>query len=301
MIPAEPALTDLGTRWRWSLLALALLCVACGRGKTKQQAKDKPSDAGARFDSAAPSPIPPVPRAPSAFKDGGDEAKALADLGALPAWSTILERYRLLARRDQSGLAVGLLVEHEGGLRLVDTREGQGSLSIPVRLPELVKLSPPARVVLWGAWHNSADKTFVWKATRVETLAPSSSAPEFAPGLRGRDKAAPELVQLAGSADRRGGVIAFTVHQRQERMGDGWLISDGPGLPPVARLLLPGERAPYGDQSRVTESERWQLQSSESYWLEIGRFRPASQGALPVYRARTPPFRFSAGKSENSP
>lgn len=158
----------------------------------------------------------------------------------------------------------------------------------------------PARSAL-GRMANRGGWRFCVQASKVQILSAALPAPEFAPGLRARDKPAPPAVQLASSAARSGGAISFTVHQRQLRMGEGWLISDSPGLPPVARLLLPGERAPYGDQSRVTENERWQLQGNHAYWLEIRRFRAASGGALPVYRARTPPFRFSKSKPETPP
>ncbi len=295
----------MGTRpsWRLGLLTLSLLLSACGQKEKKAKSEAPVFDAGLAAQRSVHSKAKPaeIPRAPQVFDDAGDEAKALDAIGALPAWSAVLERYRLLDRRDQSGVVVGLLVRHEGKLHLVDESEGQGSLSIPVRFPGLLKVTTPSRMVLWGAWKNVEAPNFIWEVSRGELLAPADAAPEFAPGLRGRDKKAPEQVQLASSVNRRGGVISFTVHQRQQRIGEGWLISDSPGLPPVARLHLPGERAPYGDQSRVTENERWQLESSESYWLEIGGFRPASEGALPVYRARTPPFRFTPGKIENAP
>lgn len=238
---------------------------------------------------------------PEVFDDGGDEAKALAAREALPAWTGVVERYRLLARRGQSGVLFGLLVEHEGALRLVDESEGLGTLSIPVSLPPRVKLAAPARAVLWGAWHVDEGRQFVWQATRVKTLREARTPPEFAPGLVARDKKPPEPPVLASAVGRGGGRIRFRVSEIQGRVGDGWLIADVLEGPPVARLLLPGEWGSYGDQSRVADSERWELTKGDSYWLEIRRFRPASEGALPVFRARTPPFRYSEPAAESSP
>jgi hypothetical protein len=276
-----------------------LLLAGLGCGEKKPQAGGKMDDA-APAKAPPPAPVEANPQPMQKFRADGDEKVALAALGSLPAWSAVIERHRFLARRDQAGVVHGLLIEHEGQLRLVDESEGQGSLSIPVRLPELVDFEPPQRVVLWGAWHDQ-EKSFQWQATRGELLEPAATAPEFGPGLKARDKEAPEELQLASSVSRKGGAISFTVHQRQDRIGDGWLISDRPGIPPIARLLLPGEREPYGDQSRVTEEERWQLRGNHHYWLEIGRFRPRSDGELPVYKARTPPFRFTPPAPESAP
>lgn len=287
------------------LLAIGLLGLAwagCGRGDWRSVANNKTDDASPVAEPAlVDAAVKPIPVEVQKFAGGDDERNALLALGSLPAWSAVLERYRLLARRDESGLAHGLLVEHEGQLRLVDESEGQGSLSIPVRLPSGVELAPPRRVVLWGAWHSSESGNFVWEATGVETLKPATRLPEFLPGLVARDKEPPEALQLPSAVSRRGGAISFSVHQRQDRIGDGWLISERPGIAPVARLLLPGEREPYGDQSLITESERWQLRGNHQYWLEIGRFRPRADGGLPVYRARTPPFRLAKPTSEISP
>jgi hypothetical protein len=238
---------------------------------------------------------------PKVFDDGGNEPRALGALGALPAWSGVLERHRLLARREQAGILAGLLVEHEGTLHLVDESVGMGTLAIPVELPTSIRLVAPARVLLWGAWHLDQAKHFVWRATRVETLSPLSSTPEFAPGLVPRDKEAPEAPLPVSEVTRKGGRIWFQVHEKQGRVGDGWLVSEGGEGPPVARILLPGEQDSYGDQSRVTDSERWKLKKGHFYWLEIGRFRPPTDGSLPVFRARTPPFRYSEPAVESSP
>lgn len=288
---------------RSGLLLSLVLGFGCGKGDKKPVPKPLGFDAGAQPEAQPKEelPEPLVQRPPESFDDGGDEASALATLEALPAWSAVLERHRLLARRDQSGSVFGLLVEQEGKTRLVDERIGMGSLSIPVVLPEEIELSPPARVLLWGAWHSDDSPDFVWRATQVATLSGKKKAPEFSPGLVARDKEVPEAMVLASAVSRQGGVISFRVHQRPGQVADGWLISDEAGAPPVARLLLPGEQASYGDQSRMTEAERWKLEKGHFYWLEIGRFRQAADGSLPVYHARTPPFRYSPPQDQESP
>jgi hypothetical protein len=284
------------------LLGLLLGC-ACKSGASKSESAPAAFDASV-VPTAIVAPVPEQPEAPmppEVFDDGGDEAKALAALLALPAWTGVVERYRLLARRGQAGILVGLLVEHEGTLRLVDESEGLGTLSIPVTLPTHVRLDAPLRVVLWGAWHVEEGKPFVWAATRVETLRGAATPPEFAPGLVARDLSPSEQPVSASAVGRGGGKIWFRVSEQQGRVGDGWLIADGPEGPPVARLFLPGERGSYGDQSRVVDSERWKLTKGHSYWLEIRRFRPPNEGVLPVFRARTPPFRYTKPADDSAP
>ncbi len=297
------ACSDVLSMRRGLLLGL-LLCFACKPGGTSSETRPTTFDAGAgQTAPVVKEPAEPrlVPTPAVRFDDGGAERKALAAQGALSAWTGVLERYRLLARREETGILVGLLIEQEGMLRLVDESMGMGSLSIPVSLPKNLSLEAPSRVLLWGAWHLDETKNFVWRSTRAETLGPAASPPEFSPGLVARDKKPDGIPVSAGAVSRKGGTIWFQVQQNQGRVGDGWLIFDGSKSPPVARLLLPGERGSYGDQSRVTESERWKLKKGNFYWLDIRRFRPAAEGSLPLFRARTPPFRFQPPAGKSSP
>jgi hypothetical protein len=292
---------------RQCTLASLVVCAAYGCGNTKPAPTRESDDAGAKAVPAEPvKGKPPITaKPPRVFADGGDEDRALLRLRSLPAWSGVLERYRLLARRNQSGVLHGLMVDHEGRWRLVDESEGAGSLSIPVEIPASIKLRPPLRAVLWGAWHMDDAGDFVWRATRVESLSTPRPAPKFSPGLQARDQEVAEevaeAVVPASAVSKRGGGIFFVVVDPPERYGDGWRIADAPGGAPVARLLLPGERPTYGDQTQVTESERWQLTPKSYYWLEIGRFRPPGDGTLPVYHAATPPFAYAPPELESSP
>ena len=227
------------------------------------------------------------------FVTGQDEVRALAKVSAISAWEAVIERYRLLARRQHSGAIHGLLVQSGEHTHLVDLGEGAGTLSVKVELPKELAIELPVRALLWGAWQVS-ESGWIWQVARAQSLPMASPSefqpPEFEPGLLPQDKTPPEALSPASQASRSGGPISFVVQERGAQIGEGWLIADQVGGPPVARLLLPGERSPYGDQSLITEAERWKLLPKRSYWLEIGRFRAAKTNSLPVYHARSVPF-----------
>ena len=82
--------------------------------------------------------------------------------------------------------------------------------------------------------------------------------------------------------------IVFALKQRASRIEDGWMISDVTGGKAVARLLLPGERSPYGGQDLVADEERWKLFRGRRYWVKVSRYRK-TPGQLPVYRAKRLP------------
>lgn len=270
------------------VLCGALLCAACGKSSS-EKSKRVAEDAAAGVQSAVVVTADAAPTLED-FDTGGDEGRALAELEALPAWSAVLERYRLLDRRGQEGVVYGLLAEVDDELRLVDETRGQGALSIPVALP--LEVSPPLRLVLWGAWQVTEDRHWRWQARRMRRLAESGQTPAYQPGLLAREAEPPENLVPASAASRRGGAISFSVLERGSRAGDGWLIADEVRGRPVARLLLPGEEPTYGGQSSVTEAERWVLPRNLRFWIEIGRFRPAQEGRLPTYDARSPPFHY---------
>src|SRR5690606_30832438 len=127
----------------------------------------------------APAPVAPVaiedaaPPAPvvEAFDAGADEAAALRELGARPAWEAVIDRAELLARRGDGGAVVGTLVEGEGGLLLVDDEAGDGALAIRVRAPAGMQVEAPFRALVWGAW-VAEDGRWLWQATRVARLGP---------------------------------------------------------------------------------------------------------------------------------
>ena len=224
---------------------------------------------------------------PFAFEES--EETALQAIGSLSAWDAAIERYRLLARRGQSGAVHGTLVETDDGPMLVDESMGDGALSIAVALLDGLNPQLPMRCVLWGAWKPDATPSWRWHATRLESL---PARPEPVPRverLTPIQSERPADVVFASAASGRGGAISFVVSERSARVGDGWRISDDVGGPQVARLLLPGERETYGDQSELAGDERWKLTKNTRYWVSIRSFRAARPGELPIYWARTAP------------
>jgi hypothetical protein len=277
------------------IIAAAIALCACGKGKENSAASNA-GDSETAMDEM-PTRSSQARRSETAtpqlrqFQHGGDEGAALSAIKSLPAWSAVIERYRLLDRRLQRGSVHGFLLEHEGQLRLVDETTGQGALSIPVAVPDGLVLPLPLRALVWGAWHwEGDDKEWLWRGTSVESLA-AGPPPEFAPGLSPRFRDPPAELAKASTVSRRGGPIVFHVLEASPRAGDGWLISDEIRGPAVARLLLPGEKEPYGDQNTLHESERWQLNDKDLYWVEISRFRPSRGDSLPIYTARSVPYR----------
>ncbi|MCP4447292.1 MAG: hypothetical protein GY811_18380 [Myxococcales bacterium] len=279
---------------RFALLFCAL--VACG--DEQPTAPEKPATLAPVVASPAPAPAPEAPPEPepaleiAAFDTGVDEATSLREIHSLPAWAVALERFRFLARRGQSGPTHGLLIATDDGPRLVDESTGDGALSIAVSLPEGLAPSLPMRAVVWGAWKpHEGEPTWRWHAQRVASLPASARMPSlrvpFEPIMASR----PKRVVLASESSRRGGPISFVIKKRSSRAGDGWLIADNIKAPAIARLLLPGERETYGDQSELASDERWKLKKGTRYWLTIRSFRPDRPGELPVFKARTAPFR----------
>ena len=278
-------------------VSVAALCglLACGDeppAKPERDLEKTPAPAPSEVPEPAPVPAPeptPAPIVLKPFATSGDEDAALREIRSLPAWSAALERYRLLARRGQSGPIHGLIIDSETGMRLVDETTGDGALSIAIALPEGLSLTPPMRAVLWGAWKPEQEPSWRWHATRVASLAPPSEPVTKVAPLEPLLAEMPSDAVLASKAPRRGGTISFVVKKESDRVGDGWLIADDNKGKAVARLLLPGERETYGDQSEIARDERWKLGSNKRYWLTIRSFRSGRLGDLPVFRAKSAP------------
>ncbi len=288
---------------RSRVLGLLVLSAACNEPQDPKRSLPTQREEPASKVVEEPAPQPAdEPAEPRTFDHAGDEGAALSAIGAMPAFSAVRERYRLLKRRSQSGIVHGLVLEGEepGLLRLVDLTTGQGALSIPMHVPDDILVEPAMRVVAWGAWQladstSSQQPEWVWEATRVELL-DVEPGPAFSPGMHAREQAAPAELVPASKASRRGGPIEFVILARPQRANDGWLIADARKGEAVARLLLPGEGESYGDQSKPSESETWQLDVDSSYWLEIARFRAPGGDELPLYQARTVPFHMRSGQ-----
>jgi len=247
----------------------------------------------ARAADAAP-PAPP-PLRPPPLVDAAPAVISLARARGIGAWQAVIERARLLARRDARGVLVGRLGGAAGPYRwLVDEDEGAGMLAIRVDLPPYARaLGPGSLVQVDGAWVVDGARRWVWRATAVglAVTAPAAPPPRFPPGLRVElADQPPDGAVPPSSARRRGGAIVFVVVAPPARAGDGWLIADTPGGPPTAWLRLPGERAIYGGQDLRSPEERWPLRVGERYTVEVLRAgRPRGPQRLRGVRAAGPP------------
>ncbi len=274
------------------------MLTACSDPVPSSSPEDANGAASAQAATGQALPQKPAPAMPPAqslqvqvFDDGGEESKALADRQVLPAWSAVHERYRLLDRRGESGLVFGTLLENDQGLWLVDETEGEGTLAISVLLPGKPKLALATRVVLRGAWKLSSEKHWQWKTDAIWTMSEkkSESVLRFPPGLVAHKQESRKLSSPSTVSANMGGTISFRVVQPPKQIGDGWLIGDAKGGAAVARLMLPGERSPYGDQSDLSVEEQWQLALGTRYWVQINRFRRPKSKVLPIVRAISVP------------
>ncbi len=249
-------------------LVVAALCAACdGNGE----------------ESTAPVTRPAVEDAAPVVTI--DAAVPLSADGALSAWTAVVERHRVLARRGDRARVVGRVGEAvDGATWLVDESEGDGALAMRVAPP--IEAPVGARAIVAGAWEYDGDSArWLWRAARV-TIDDSAGAVTFAHpvGLAvSTIDAVPEGASPA-SAARRKATTVFAVVGRPVKPGDGWPVADAPGGAQVAWLVLPGERETYGGQGMYTDDEQWQLAPGATYVIDVGRVtRP--RRALPVLYA----------------
>ncbi len=283
--------------WSCVIAAIALVASCDGGSDTAKPTAQQPT--AVRPGTVRPSKGEPVvvvaknaepaPFVLTRLQSAGNEGAALQEMHAISAWSAVHERHRLLARRGEVGYVFGTLVEIEGQLRLVDESTGQGALAIAVRLPEKTTFPLPQRVVIEGAWAVESEH-WIWQAKAVQGLSESDTNTDFdvEPGLEARKEKPPGKI-VSASRITREGAIAFRVLRPPKRAGDGWLIADDFGGPAVARLLLPGEKASYGNQSAISADEQWKLERGKRYWVEIRAFRARVVGSIPTFYATSLP------------
>jgi len=226
----------------------------------------------------------------------------------VPAWQTVVERARYLARRGETGVAYGVLAEiaqppaaPDAGAPppspytwLVDDSEGNGALAIRVKLPAVPSAKLGDRVALRGAWLVDDARRWYWRVDAVTPL-PASTAtrpkePPVAPGhaiANGELPAGARTISLAKDND----AVYFTVVGAPPAVdGDGWPVADELGNPVFALVNLPGERASYGAQDLRSPDERWQLKRGQTYWVRIGVVHKHKDKPVTV-NARTAPVR----------
>ncbi len=216
-----------------------------------------------------------------------DVGKAIADLGAIPAWQAVVDRAQYLGRRGQHGVVFGTLDGAVGSsgsgsgsaaspyIWLVDDTEGNGALAIRVELGAKAGTTKEGdRVALGGAWALDDDRRWYWKVDAVSPLppAPPSTAkdPPSAPGhqiVNGDLPAGSRTISLAKEGDP---AYFQLVGPPPANPGEGWPVADELGNPVYALLNLPGERASYGAQDMRSADERWQLKRGVTYVVRIG-------------------------------
>ena len=220
----------------------------------------------------------------------------LAASGALPAWTAVRERGRLLARREERGAVWGRPSAALGQVWLLDESEDAAGLGIRLAGAGGRALAPPAtRVIAWGAWGTGEQRRWVWRVDRMVALpGPGKPAPPARIPLPGHLvtelNAAPEGA-LPPSERTRSGPIAFAVLAAPVKPGDGWTIADQVGGDPAAALLLPGEAPLHGGLDYLSPDERWSLEPGAWYAAEVSVGRPPRSGELRVLRARAAPAR----------
>ena len=342
------------------VLGLALAGGACGGG-CRGAGETGPAAPPVRADGGAPAGTseqvaedagPPVLEAAA--------AGAAREAAAVPAWTAVSDRARLLARRGGHGAVVGQVAAErgQGYPWLLDETRGAAGLGIRLgfaagRTPDL---AAGERLLVFGAWTVDSERRWVWRVDRALRLPPAhtsssgavagvagaarpSAGPHAPPASRdagtsptaappgSRDAGTSPTAAPPGSRDagtsptaappgsRDAGASAgptlplpadqlrtaasappasrvFYVLAPPVRTGDGWTIADSPRGPPVAHLLLPGEREPYGGQDYLSPDERWHLDRRSRYAVPIipRRYPPHLRaGELPVLRAAAPP------------
>jgi len=308
------------------VLALTALVAGCQGGRDDAPARQgSATERGSALEGSAEVPVAEVPLPQ---EDAGprpeepetpDPGKVISELGAIPAWQAVIDRWKYLARRKQRGVVFGRLgppVAPAGAASaspgtdagapvapaspytwLVDDTDGHGSLGIRVRLDRFAGQAKEGdRVALGGAWTLDEARRWYW---RVDSLvhvpaAPPSDLPE-APApvpshVVATGPAPADAVPI--SAARDNAVVTFQLVGPPPRgEGDGWPIGDGPGKPVVAILRLPGEWPTYGGQDMRTADERWKLEPKRTYWVRIGKIRRRGPEQTATMNARTAPVR----------
>jgi hypothetical protein len=315
-----------------SVLAL-LACAACqgqgtpgadpvaGSGSTSPHATAAaPADAAIAVLDAGPRTDPELDPASAELPGAqADPGRAIAELGAIPAWQAVVDRAQLLGRRRQRGVVYGRVgpallvpgptpaidagvadagVAPDAGLVkspyvwLIDDTEGNGTLGIRIALGD--KAREGERIAAGGAWHLDEDRSWYWKPDAIQPLPPAPPSdlvdpPPPAPGHAIATGGLPSGARTISVARDNDAVYFQVVGPPPLTDGDGWQVADGPGKPVAALMNLPGERPSYGGQDMRAPDERWQLKRGQIYWVRIGKVRKRGDNVL--VNARTAPIR----------
>ena len=284
----------------WALGASALLSAAACNSK-QQSDPHPPPQTVAPSDAASPADAPPPPPPPlKDFASKDSEDNALAQLGAIPPWQAVIERSKYLARRNATGIIYGTVGDRVGAnVQVIDESQGNGLLAVLAEIKGAVNTGD--RVVVWGGWHADEHNRWLWRPTRAEKLASRANAKPFtyAPGHTIAEVTKPPKGSVLVSSLKRRGDIIFQVTRKPRSTGAGWIIADRSQWKPIAILLLPGEREPYGGQDFTSSDERWHLERDITYTVHVKPYRKRKDGKLSVMHADSPPLRVVRSKTRD--
>ena len=254
-----------------------------------------------------------------------DPGKVLADLGAISAWQSVIDRAQYLERRGQHGVVYGTLgtpimvlgptplpppadagvaakpidagLVQSDYVWLIDDTEGNGALAIRVKLgTHADKIKQGDRVALGGAWVLDDARRWFWQVDTATPLPPAPLSdlkdPPSPPGheiLNGN--LAPGSRTISAAKDGDAIYFMLTGPNQPVMPGEGWPVADELGNPVFALLNLPGERPSFGGQDFRTPDERWQLKRGQTYWVRIGKIRKPAPDKPALINARTAPVR----------
>ena len=306
------------------LLVLWLALAACqGKGREADPGSGTASGSSAARSDAAPvtvdaAALPPEDAKKPEDPEPPDPGKVIAELGAISAWQSVIDRAQLLVRRGQRGVVYGRVgpaimvaatmpepgpdagVKGDAGLVasaytwLVDDTEGNGTLGIRVKLDGKAKEGD--RAALEGGWDLDADRRWFWHVDTVKTIPPAGASDL-------KEPVAPVPTHTIASGDLPNGARTISLAKDGDAVyfmivgpaptteGDGWQVADELGNPTFALLNLPGERASYGGQDMRQPDERWVLKRGQTYTLRIGKLRKRGADKPILINARTAPVR----------
>jgi hypothetical protein len=305
--------------------AIAMLVAACqggqssgpiatGSGTASGGAAKRDAGGFGKLEDAPVAPEPEDARVKPEEPEVPDPGKVIAELGAIPAWQAVVDRSQLLARRNQRGVVYGrvgpaIMMPGPAALTdagppapvpspyvwLVDDTDGNGTLGIRIKPGPGATLKEGDRVAIAGAWVLDEDRRWYWAVDSVTPLPPAEPSDL-------KDPPAPVPSHAVNNGDLPPGARTISVARDHDAVyfqivgpppineGDGWLVANELGDPPVALMNLPGERATYGGQDMRAPDERWQLKRGQTYWVRIGKLRKRTDKPALV-NARTAPVR----------
>ncbi len=292
--------------------ALVLSCLIACQGQGSGGATGSGS-APVPGDTAAGSDVPAVPddadiALPTVLDalnkpdepEPPDPGKVIAELGAISAWQSVIDRAQYLGRRNQRGVVfgrVGPAIAETSYHWLVDDTEGNGTLGIRVELGGKAKEGD--RIAIGGAWELDEQKRWYWRVDAIDPVPPAPTT-----DLKDPPAAVPSHAIVNGnlppgartiSVARDNDAVYFQIVGPPPVVeGDGWLVANELGDKPFALLALPGERPSYGGQDMRAPDERWQLKRGQTYWVRIGKIRKRGTATDPkpaLINARTAPVR----------